>query len=380
MKRFTGLLLLISGLLLSGCGEKIAIPEPVGLFSVKAYLSAATYEIDTPKQMVIVEGAVFVIHGNTLSKRNQGFELMDGVEPVSTFGNPTSICGDAALGLVFVYDQTGSTVSWYNLSGLEFAGSTALPEVLSGVSMVTNDNGVEQVPDAQTFLYLGDTETEVIHRFSFDEITGLSPYGILARADGQSARFVHESAAMANEPGGTMVVCDADSLRNWVIRFSSEPDVTDTTVDPDDQDPLRGLAVPMRTFNCLPLPTAAYVLGDAPECEESDWVGGPSDIEAEFTTPQGIDVDGSGRIFVADTGNNRIQVFIEGELEQLFVINEEGISRPTAVAILDRVVSPFTTHFGAYIYVVLAEENLIRKFISFEEFQDLNPGTPPPPQ
>ncbi len=381
MKKIIALLLLLWIVVFSGCGgEKIAIPEPVGLFSVKAYLSTADYDIDAPRQLVIAEGGVFVLHGNTLSKRTQAFELMEGVEPVSSFGNPTALCGDTDLDLVFVYDQDNSTVSWFSFSDLTLMGSTVLPEILSATSLETNSNGIDLVADGQTFLYVADPESEVVHRYSFDTIGGLVPYGILARADGESARFVHKPSAMVTEPGGTLLVCDADTLRNWVIRFDSGPDVTDTTLDPDDQDPMRGQPALIRSFDCIPLPTAAYALGDAPECGESDWVGGPSDLEAEFHSPGGVAVDGSGRIFVGDTENNRIQVFLDGELDQLFVINEDGSSRPTAVAVLDRVVSPFVTHYAAYVYVVLPEENLVRKFISFEEFQELNPGTPPPPR
>ncbi len=381
MKSVKLLLLLLPalGVYFSGCGEKIAIPEPKGLFSIRAYLDAASYPVEDPRQLVLVEGGLFLIHGNSLSKRDQSMVLVEGVEPVTGFGDPLALCSDPELHLVFVYDQSDSSVSWYSTSGLEFQGNTRLPLVHTAVSMITSSAGIEQVPDAQTFLYLADPDSSVVHRYVFDEISGLSPFGILARSDGQSARFVHQAAGLARDPMGDLLVCDADSGRNWVIHFSSSPDMDDTTVDPDDQDPLRGLAIPFRQLNCVPQPTAAFVLGDAPECGETSWEGAPSAEEGEFDSPLGVASDGNGRVYVSDTGNNRIQVFTEGEFELRFTINADGVSRPTSLAVLDKVINPFLTHWGAYVFIVLPEEGLVRKFISYEEAQYQNPGTPPPP-
>lgn len=374
------LALVALGLLAGGCGEKITIPQPQGLFSISAYLDAGSFEVASPRQLTVVQGGLFVLHGDSLSRRNLGFGLTDGVAAVTSLADPIALCGDAQLGLVFVYSQATSTVSWYQTSDLAYQGETAVPEIQTAVSLITGSAGIEQVADALTFLYLSDPLAGVIHRYAFSADSGLTPYGILARSDGQSARFVHEAAGLARGPQDSLLVCDADTMRNWVIRFNSEPDLSDVTADPNDQDPLRGRAAQFRDLPCEPQPAASFVLGDAPGCDESGWVGGPSDLEGEFNFPQGVAVDGSGRVFVSDTRNNRVQIFSGGEYDLGFLISTEDDSRPTSIAVVDRVVDPTLTHFGAYVFVVLPEENLVRKYISFEEYQRLNPGTPPPPQ
>ncbi|PID78692.1 hypothetical protein CSB20_13945, partial [bacterium DOLZORAL124_64_63] len=204
--------------------------------------------------------------------------------------------------------------------------------------------------------------------------------GILTRSGGASARFVHVPAGLANDREGHMVVSDADTLRNWVIRFDPTPDLSDVTPDPADVDPRRGLVTEFRQIVCDPLPTAAYVLGDAPECGESDWQGGPSDALGEMHKPQGVAVDGSGRVFVADSMNNRIQVFSEGLYDISFIINSEAASVPGDMALVDKIISPSETYFAAYVFVVLPDENLVRKFMSYEEQLRINPDAPPPPE
>ena len=41
----------------------------------------------------------------------------------------------------------------------------------------------------------------------------------------------------------------------------------------------------------------------------SQWGSGPGAGDGQFTGPRGIGLDGSGNVYVADTGNNRIEVF-----------------------------------------------------------------------
>ncbi len=375
------LLLLISvGSFMAGCGEKITIPEPKGLFSVSAYLAAGQFAVDDPRQVVVVQGGLFVIHGDSLSRRNLGFGLTDNVPAVVGAGNLISLCGDSDLGLLFVYDEIASRVLWYNTSDLSPLGFTDVPDVLTAVSMATCPTGIEQVASGQTFLYMADPDSGVVHRYAFDEVNGLSPYGILANSNGEGARFVHVPAGMIKDNEDSLLVCDMDPERNWVIRFFSEPDLNDTTLPDDDQDPYRGRAAQFRTLPCEPQPAASYVLGDAPGCNESDWVGGVSAELGEFALPRAVAIDGEGSIYVSDSGNSRVQIFVDGNIDLSFVINDEANSIPSSLAVVDRIVSPSLTHFGAYIFVVVPDENLVRKYISFQEYQRLNPGTPPPPQ
>lgn len=373
--------LALTTLLVAGCGDKIAIPQARGLFSVASYVEAGTFDVAEPRGLKVLQGGVFLLQRDTLSKLDQGLNALDNVQPVTGFSEATALCGDGGLRLVFVFDRAGAGLSWYDMADLAPLGSAALPEVQSAASMTINRRGVEQAAGAEVFLYISDPDSAVVHRYAFSSAEGPAPFGILARSDGQSARFVHDPAGLAAGPEDYLVVCDADTNRNWVTRFDGTPDESDVTPDPDDQDPLRGLVVEFRQLPCDPLPAAAYVLGDAPECDESDWVGGPSDAQGEFHRPLGVAVDGSGRVFVSDSMNNRVQVFAEGvHADVTFVVNPEGDSRPADISLVDRIISPSETYYGAYVFVVLPEENQVRKFMSYEEQLRLNPDAPPPPE
>lgn len=378
MKKLTLLFLLMMGVMIAGCGEKIAIPEPKGLFSVSAYKEAAAYaHIDDPRQLVDYSGSLFLLHGTTLGKYDQYLQEIESVEPVTGLGNPTSLCVLSSQAVIFVYDETNTTVSWYYANDLSFLGSAAVPEVLSVVSMVTQSNGIEMVPDGITFLYLSDPASGVIHRYALTQQGDLIPFGILANGGGNSARFVHDVGGLTVDSEGMVLVCDADPERNWVIRFDSTPDTLDTTPDEDDVDPMRGLAVPFRVIEgCVPQPTAAYVMGNAPGCNETSWQGAPSEEPGEFHSPRGVNIDGSGRSFICDTDNSRVQIFQVGEYDFHFVIDADVDRRPVSISILDRQVNPTLTFYAAYLFVMVPDDGLIFKYISSEEFQDRNPGIP----
>lgn len=274
-----GALLLLGGLILlsAGCGEKIAIPEAEGVFSIAGYTGHSALEVTDPRGIKILQGSLFLLTADSLTKRSQNLDLVANVEPVTGLGDATSLCGASELDLVFVFDQEGSELSWYEQGFLEWQGSVMLPEVQSAVSMTTSPLGVELAPGAETFLYISDPDSAVVHRYAFDPVVGPVPYGILCRAGGESARFVNVPAGLATEPEtGYLAVCDADTNRNWVIRFDGTPDMNDVTADPDDQDPMRGLVEVYQMLGCATQPVQAYVLGDAPDCDESDWEGAPS--------------------------------------------------------------------------------------------------------
>jgi len=382
MKRVTLLLhvlLLMTASLFSGCGEKIAIPEAQGLFSVSGYREAGVFdEIEDPRQLVENYGSIFLIQGTTLSKRGQSFEENDNVESVTGFGDLTSVCVDRVTNLVFVFDQSNTTLSWYTTGDLELMGSTSLPEVQSVVSMVTQSSGIDLVPDGVTFLYLSDPQAEVIHRFAFTNIGEVVPFGILTRGGGESARFVHQVAGLSVDADNKVLVCDADPQRNWVIRFDSTPDTTDTTPDEDDIDPMRGLAVTFNELDCLPQPLAAYVLGNAPGCNQTSWEGDVSSADGEFHTPRGVAVDGLGRIFVAATGNNRVQIFSEKNLvtgyDFDFLVDDEDPQQPVNISLMSYDGDGGVIFQAAYVYLLMPDEGLIYKFMSNELYNDLNSG------
>jgi hypothetical protein len=371
-------LLAAAWLAVSGCGDKIAIPEPTGLFSVAPYLHLDDFDDDDPRQIVTIQGILFVLSADSLTKRDQGYER---IAAVGGFGDPTALCRGAGDSLVFVWDQEARRVSWYHFRYLAppegRPASTDLPQVQRCVSMTTSPAGVEQVSGAETYLYLSDPDSGVVHRYAFDPFVGLTPRGILCRSDGDGTRFVHVPAGLARDDQDYLLVCDQDSLRNWVIRFDAVPDLEDT--DPDGPDPLRGTAALFDVATGNPAPAADYVLGDAPEAGEDDWVGGPSAEEGAFDQPGAVTVDGSGRIYVSDVGNDRVQIFSpQGSLSQVYG-SAELTPAPGSLAVVDvqRSADPEDVSFGAYLFVVAGGQ--VRKYISGERYQEEN-GEPPPPE
>lgn len=364
--------------LLGGCGEKIAIPQPKGLFSISAYTEDDRYPDEVPLQLAIAQGGLFVLTPDSLTKRDLEYGR---VAAVGGFDQPTAMCVGDRQELVFVWEQGAGRVSWFAGTDLSPVGSTDLTGVVAPVAMAANPVGIEQVPGARTFLYLSDPQAGVIHRFLFDDFLGLSPYGILARSDGDAARFVHRPAGMATDSEDSLLVCDADTNRNWVIRFVSEPDLDDVTTQVGDQDPWRGHAALFHQPTCVPPAAADYVLGNAAGCGQSDWVGAPSPAEGEFHTPMAVAVDGLGRIFVADAGNDRIQVFTpEGDFDLLFG-NAELTPAPASLGVVDVRIGGGAedVDYGAYVFVVVPERSEVRKFISSEHYIYLHKEPPPPP-
>lgn len=359
-----------------GCGDKIMIPEPRGLFSVAPYLKMDTYEDQDPRQLIAVQGNVFVLTSGTLTKRNQNYVPLFAIEGLA---DPRALCSDDADSLVFVWDEGLKRVTWYRSRDLsqpvDLPRFSDLPAVQTCVGMVACRAGIEQVPGAATFIYLADPDSGVVHRYAYDPFIGLSSHGILCRSDGVGARFVHEPAGLARDREDSLLVCDRDLERNWVIRFDSEPDLTDLATG-DGEDPMRGHAAIFDAPTCNPPAAADYVLGDAAACNQTDWEGGISDAIGAFTAPTAVAVDGRGRIFVADTGNDRIQVFSPLGHWLLLFGNSESLPRPGSLAVVDvRIGSgPDDVNHAAFIYVI--SEGSVLKFISGDHLNHLN--LPPP--
>ncbi len=359
-----------------GCGEKIAMPHAEGLFSVDAYIAYGTYDDPGARRIVVANNLLYVVDAEgRLSKRNLNYDLLEQVEGLE---DPTALSPDDDAELIFVWEEGARAINAYTSSDLTPVARAELPQLQGITRLAVCRTGVDETaPGARTFLYLAAPDSGVIHRYAWYEDGTAAPMGVLCRRDGLSVRFVHVPAGMAVDGEQRLLVCEADSLRNWVIRFDPTPDLEDT--DPDwPVGPWRGTAVIFDQETCNPPTEADFVLGDARECGEQ-WSGGPSDAEGEFTAPQDVKVDGQGRIYVADTGNGRIQVFgPRGDYVFLFG-DPVKTPRPVSLGVVDQRISSEKVNYGAYIFLISDEDGTVRKFISAEHYAYVNQEPPPPP-
>ncbi len=362
-----------------GCGEKIAIPQPIGLFSVSAYILEGAYPEPAAVQVAVINNNLFVLTADgALVKRNLNYQEIGRVENLE---QPTAFCRGDQSQLIYVWEQGARRVRVFNSTDLAPQGQSSLPAVRSVASMAACSTGVSLAAGSRTFLYLSDPDSGVIHRYDYNVQGGLSPFGLLARSGGEAARFVKRPAGLAVDHEGMLLVCDADSSRNWVIRFDPTPDLTDETPAVGDQGPWRGQAILFAAATCNPPAAADYTLGDAAACGQTDWVGGPSAAPGEFDRPRAVAVDGLGRIFVADTGNQRVQIFTaRGDYRMLF--GSAAITpAPSSLGLVDwrRGSAAGAVNYGAYVFLLAPGGGEVRKFISSEHYIYLNQQPPPPP-
>jgi len=360
---------------LSGCGEKIAIPQPRGLFSVAAWLEDEIFDDADARQVAQSLASLFVVTSDAVTKRDLEYNV---VVRVGDLVDATAVCVGPNDEVVFVWDQGTHNLHWYAATDLAALGWVNLPAVQSVRALAADPRGIELVPGARTFLYLADPVLAVVHRYAFDDFNGLTPFGILTRSEGEGARSVHEAAGMAIDAEGMLLVCDADTLRNWVIRFDGTPDQADTTPAVEDVDPLRGSAVEFEV-TCLPSAATDFVLGDAAVCGQTDWVGGPSRDAGRFNAPTAVAVDGGGRIFVADQGNDRIQVFSAAGYHELQFGTAESCPAPSSLALVDVRVGTDEAdiNYAAYVFMVTPSTGQVRRFISSEHYIYINREPPP---
>ena len=370
---------LVSALLLAlaagGCGQKIAIPEPEGVFGLQTYSVFLTLDEDDPRALLQVEGALFVVAGDDLVKRNIYFEELG---RAAGLADPRALCWDPEQRLIYVWEGGTRTVRMFTTE-LEEAGSAPLGAPAGVVAMAVSPRGAGAVAGAESFLYLSDPAGGVIHRYALDGLGGATPYGLLARDGGNSLRDVHEPAGLARDAEDHILVCDTDSLRNWVIRF-------DPTPDEDDED-RRGVAAIYADFEqCSPPAADEYVLGNAPGCE-GEWEPGPSDSTGFFDAPREVAVAGAGRVYVADTGNDRLQIFGRGEDgtgpfgHMTSYGDPQVMPRPGALAVYDFRFGGAADawYYGALIFAVLPEGGQLRSYIS-QPYDDWLNQQPRPPE
>jgi sugar lactone lactonase YvrE len=241
--------------------------------SVAADAGGDLYVADTPNQVIrkiAPDGTVTTLAGAAATPGSA-----DGPGPAARFYNPGGVAVDAS-GNVYVADTYNDTIRRISASGqvTTLAGQAGSPGYQDGAGNAARFNSPNDLRvDAAGNVIVADTANHVIRRVAPDGTvsTVAGAAGVSGSADGPaaSARFFDpEGVAVAGD--GTIYVADTG---NDTIRKVA-PDGTVST--------LAGIAGASGAAN------------------------GPG-AYAQFDAPQGIAVDASGTVYVADTGNSAIR-------------------------------------------------------------------------
>ncbi len=103
-------------------------------------------------------------------------------------------------------------------------------------------------------------------------------------------------------------------------------------------------------------------------------------LQARFTSPRGLGLDGSGDLFVADTANHRLQVFTAAGVDTMLFNMQAVLTRPAALGIVDARTGAGQDDvaYGAYVFALSRAAGIIERFISYEHYTNINPSDPPP--
>jgi DNA-binding beta-propeller fold protein YncE len=176
------------------------------------------------------------------------------------FTNPSGIAVDAK-GNVFVVDQI-QRIQKFTSAGVYV---TTWSSSGSGDGQISNANGM--ATDAVGNLYVTEYGNQRIQKFASDG-TYVTKWGSVGTGDGQ---FNHP-VGIAVDPAGNLYVTELDNHR--VQKFSG----------------------------------AGAPVAQAPPVYLTQW-GSFGFLNGQFNDPTGVTTDAAGNVYVADSGNNRIQKF-----------------------------------------------------------------------
>lgn len=360
-------LLLLGSLGIAACGEKITIPEAVGIAVTSDYVEQQAWSLTDPVDVLEVNGRILVLEQSpgTLTKYSTSQKVLN---EIPGFVHPTAMAVDATLRRLLVTEDDGlghPAVSIFESNDLNPLGRVDLSGLVRSAQGVAG-NG--------EFVFVSDPDSGVVHRLRWADASEgwLVPEGVVCTDNGsqESPQFAFDPQGLGVGEDGLLLICDADTTRNWVLHFDPTAPAADSLGT--------GRAVEFRSIACPTPPVQAFVLGDAPECGEV-FQPGTSTQPGGFGAPLGLTIDSDGRIYVADSLNGRVQRFATDGTFDLVLGDGaggvEGLQGPTRVAtwlgITSRGGIPVRIP-GARVYVVDRETHEIRVFEDrrWTDFQD----------
>jgi len=253
------------------------------------------------------------------------------------FELPTGIAVDSA-GNLYVADALNARIQKFDSAGnhLKTWGESAIKggALDFGADKFVLPIGITVGKDAggKEYVYVSDLGGNRIHQFDLDG-KRVNTWG--AQATVRAAVDQFGNIYSANQDCNCIQKFGPDGKRieNWTIELSDDSEITGPAVE------YAGLTISKESDGeYLYVTTSEYDfriwkfrLG-VTEAEFVTQIGGPGHEVGQVIFPAGLSVDENGKIYVADTGNHRVQVFKRGlntdRVAKAIIV--AGTSQPTA--------------------------------------------------
>ena len=289
-------------------GPIISVPSAVGTSSALRFAQAwglagpGTGDFQKPFG-IAADGAGNVYVADTYNSRIQVFDTSGTF--IKSWGQKGTGSGSMTLpydvaidgeGNVFVADTYNSRVQKFDVNGV-FLGQWG--QKGTGSSDFAFLSGIAVGPDGA--VYTVDAKMNRVQVFD-NQGRFLRSWGRKGKGSGD---FVKPMGLTVDESGNVYV---ADSKMRRVQKFDSQgrflAAFTDRLLYPAD------VAIDPSTGNLLILDAASHLIWEMnPTGQNLRSYGGPGRSSGQFVEPYGLSADGAGNVFVADTGNSRVQRF-----------------------------------------------------------------------
>ena len=307
------------------CALSTGTPSSTGAIAVTATCAAVS---GTPSQVSLLAGSM---------TRGSG----DGTGSAASFANPSAIAADAS-GNLYVADSDNNTIRMITPGGVVTtlagaAGTMGSTDGTGAAARFNNPNGI--AIDASGNLYVADTGNQTIRLVTpagvVTTIAGTAGIAGTANGTGAAATFYWPMGIAVNAAGTLVYVTDFGDQTVRVLAASSAP------------------MTPAATM-------VSTLAGTAGSPGTANGVG----AIARFYGPQGIALDASGNLYVADSWSNTIRYIVTSSATVSTYTGTAGVSgaaNGALTAATFNVPLDIKVDSAGDLYVADAGNSLIRK-------------------